>query len=148
MEPHEKYDAIIRSAMILAQARRNNWHEAAKLVNELADTYDGPGIQVLICGLADTIIIHQGGHTTADDIVVAPMWVGPDGATSDADGVSRPEILWAGRFLAARAALDEDTCAALVNSSDADYSRNVFGLLEVAATTLNEMGAPETGSPQ
>ena len=144
MEPQDKFDAILRSAVILAYARHGDWEKVGALVTELGEIHNGPGIQLLICGLADTIVIYQGGHSAPGEMI-APIWVDGDGNASDADGVQRAEILWAGRFIAARAAMDDDACAALVNSC-ADqpdrYAQNVLGLVEVAAYTLNEMGAP------
>jgi hypothetical protein len=143
ISPDEKYEAIIMSSVILAHARAGAWSEAGAGITALAERFDGAGIQIMITGLADTMIYHQGGHRS-DDVPVQPVWFDLDGAMDDADGVPRPEIVWAGRFIAARAALDEDACAALVNSCAHDpeaYSQNVFAVVEVAATTLNALDA-------
>jgi hypothetical protein len=143
MAPDEKFDAIIRSAIILAQARMGNWETAAHQVNDLGTAHGGAGIQILCMGLADTVVIQQGGFTNGEDEVVAPLWVDEDGNAGDADSVTRPEIRWAGRFLAARAAGDTDACKALWESASQDqFTANVFAMLEVAATTLNAVGAP------
>lgn len=144
ISPDEKAEAILRSAVILSHARAGRWLDAAADVNALAERFDGPGIQILIMGLADTMVSAQGGPTTGGH-ATRPVWVDPDGAIEDANDVGRPEVVWAGRFIAARAALDEDTCAALVNScvnDPAAYSRNVCAVLEVTANTLNMMGVP------
>lgn len=144
MQPHEKYDAILRCAVILRHARAGNWHAVGHDVNELAHLYDGRGIQLLIMGCADTMIAHQGGPLPAGQLV-APLWIDCHGTTTDASGVNRPEVVWAGQFIAAHAAQDTDTCAALVNSCADDpgrYADNVLAVIEVTAYTLNSMNAP------
>jgi hypothetical protein len=144
MSPEEKSEAIVRSAVILAHARAGRWQQAGSEVAALADRFDGSGIQIMIMSLADTMVHHQGGPPREDE-QVRPIWIDQDGRTDNADGVPRPEIVWAGRFIAARAALDEAACAALVNSCAGDpeaYSSNVYAVLEVTAETLNMMGVP------
>lgn len=57
-----------------------------------------------------------------------------DQRVTDADGVPRPEVAWAGRMLAARAAGDEDAWRALLTSvPDAEFGRHVGALLEMCA---------------
>ncbi len=143
MKPDDRFDALVRSALILAQARAGNWESAAREINDLAAVHRNAGIQLLCMGLADTVVIHQDGFTRDDEVAV-PLWVDEDGNASDADAVTRPEIRWAGRFLAARAAGDTDACKALweSNTGEDEFQANVCGLLEVAATTLNAIGAP------
>jgi hypothetical protein len=143
ISPDEKAEAILRSAVILAHARAGRWPQAGNDVKALAERFDGAGIQILIMSLADTLVAAQGGHTQG--VATRPVWVDPDGPIEDANDVDRPEIVWAGRFIAARAALDEDTCAALVNSCGNDpeaYSANIYAVLEVTADTLNMIGTP------
>jgi hypothetical protein len=151
MSPAEKYEAMQRSAVVLAHARAGNWIEAGNAVGELAERFDGPGIQILIVGLADTMVHAQGGDElppgiTDDMVVHRPVWIDQNGDTIDnATEVPRPDIRWAGQFIAARAAFDEDACAALVDSCADDpesYCNNVLAVLEVTATTLNMIGAP------
>lgn len=137
LTPLERIDAIAMSSRALIHARDDNWAEAGTNVQELADRFGGPGIQVLLIGLADTMLIHQGGWANADDLVL-PLWTDSDGNIADVEDV-RPEFRWAGRFIAARAADDEDACAALVNSitSDDEFTACVCAMLEVVATTIN-----------
>jgi hypothetical protein len=144
MSPDDRDEAVLRSAVILSHARAGRWRDAGRDVGALAQRFDGPGIQILIMGLAETMVAVQGGPTHAG-VPTRPIWVDDDGAIEDADQVGRPEIVWAGRFIAAHAAGDEDACAALVNSCAGDpeaYSDNVYAVLEVTADTLNMMGAP------
>jgi hypothetical protein len=135
----ERIDAIAMSSRALIFARADNWPAAGSQVQELAGRFEGPGIQVLLIGLADTMLIHQGGPPPGvTDAVVVPLWLDNVGNIADVDDV-RPEIRWAGRFIAARAADDEDACSALVNSiaSDEEFTSCVCAMLEVVATTLN-----------
>jgi hypothetical protein len=144
ISPEDKMEAILRSSVILSHARAGRWVDAGTDVSALAERFDGPGIQILIMALADTMVAAQGGHTQGG-IATRPIWVDETGQIDNADEVGRPEIVWAGRFIAARAAADEDACAALVNScvDDPDaYSRNIYAVLEVTADTLNMMGVP------
>jgi hypothetical protein len=146
----EKREAFERSAVILAHARAGNWIEAGNEVGELAERFNGPGIQILLVGLADTMVHAQGGDelpsgVTPDMVIHRPLWIDEYGDTIDnATEVARPDIRWAGQFIAARAALDEDACAALVNSCADDpetYCNNVLAVLEVTATTLNRIAS-------
>jgi hypothetical protein len=143
MGPDDRFDATIRSATILAQARAGNWGTAAHDINDLAAAHGPAGIQILCMGLADTLVIHQDGFARDNEVSV-PLWVDEDGNASEADAVARHEIRWAGRFVAARAAGDTDACRALWDSitGEDEFRANVCGLLEVAATTLNAIGAP------
>jgi hypothetical protein len=143
LTPIERDDAFVQSSSALVAARCGDWERAVRTVEALAEQYDGEGVQILLLGLADTLLIRLGAPPRPDQ-TVALMWVDPDrGPIFNADDVSRPEIRWAGRFIAARAAGDNDTCAALVNScaNEDEYSRSVFAVLETVATTLNAMTA-------
>ena len=143
----EQRDAAIRTgAKALAYARVKDWSRAGEAVQELHDNYEGgEGIQLFLLGLADTLLIHQGAKPQQDAMVL-PMWVDPSGDTTlFADDVP-PPLRWAGRFIAARAALDEPACAALYESiaNDEEFTDNVCALLDIVATSLNMIvGAPQ-----
>lgn len=144
MDDMDIAEAISLSAIALGHARRGNWDKAVGTMEYLNSRFpDGSGIQMLMQGCADTVAIHQG----AEPLKAAPlelMFVNEAGDHADADSVD-PDQRWAGRFIAARAAGDKDTCAALVDSceSDQQYAKRVGALLQVAAITLNMIEAPK-----
>lgn len=123
-------------------ARVGNWTQASAVVRELDDRYDGEGVKILLIELADTMILCRGGLPRPDQVMV-PVVEDTVGRSFDVNDV-RPEVRWAGRFVAARAAGDETTCAALVNSctTNDEFTLHVAALLQVAAATLNTVGAP------
>ena len=134
--------AVQLSAYALACARAGDWTTAGSTVKEIEERFHGPGIQVMLCGLADTLLIHHGG-IPGPDAVVIPQFVDTDGDVTDTDHTP-PEVRWAGRFIAAWGARDDDACEALVNSctDERQWTYNVAALLDVVATTLNMVGAP------
>lgn len=150
MESHQQVEAIVLSALALNHARRGDWEKVVEIVKKLdsEEFAGGAGIQLLMLSLADTVVIHQGGPPDPDDVFL-PVFADTAGNVSDVDEVRR-EIAWAGRFIAARAAGDYPSCAALVNSitDDEEWAQRVYGLLEVAATTLNMLDAPMPGAPR
>jgi hypothetical protein len=145
MNVEQRTAALEVAAKALVCARVDDWPQASDAVQELHDSYPGEGIQLLLLALSDTLLRHQGGTPPQPDAVVLPMWVDTaTGTTSLADDVP-PPIRWAGRFIAARAANDEDACAALFNSiaTDEEFTENVCAVLEIVAVSLNViMGEP------
>jgi hypothetical protein len=140
----DRFEVRMRSAVILNYARGDQWEKAGRGVMELAERFDGVGIQMMLMGMADTMIHHQGGYNRPGELVM-PMWIDEEGTQSTAEDVERADVRWAGQFCAARAAQDEATCAALVNSCAADserYTLNILAVVEVTALTLNAIGAP------
>ena len=137
MNLHHHTDAANLTATALCHARVGDWMQAGADVQAMHERYGGEGIQVFLLGLADEVLVHQGGPGVPGELVM-PVWVDPTGAVGNADDV-RPAVRWAGRFIAARAADDPAACASLVNScaSDAEFFKNICAMLEVAATTLN-----------
>jgi len=140
--PADFQQAVELSSRALACARAGDWVSAGQTVKEIENRFDGPGIQTLLCGLADTLLLHYGG-IPGPGAVVMPLFVDSDGETSDVDQTP-PEVRWAGRFIAAWGARDDEACAALCNSctDEREWTYNVAALLDVVATTLNMVGAP------
>jgi hypothetical protein len=148
MNREQRLAAVCLAAQALAFARVDDWSRAGDVVQELHDTYAGEGVQVMLIALADTLLMYQGGYKDPQrpDAVVLPMWIDTStGSTALADDVP-PPIRWAGRFIAARAALDEDACAALWNSvtTDEEFTENICATLEMVAVSLNVIkGVPQ-----
>lgn len=149
LTPEQRSEVEMLAAVALGWSRRSNWEKCGGIVGEISDRFGAEGMQILVLGLADTVIIQQFGTFPPPGTRVAPLWVGESGASADADNVS-PTLRWVGRFVAARAADDWETCCALVNScTDHEFTANVCMLLDVAGTTLNAIhGDPEGDTPE
>lgn len=144
MNASELDRALLLSAVALQHARDGDWDTAG---DTLADIYAecGPvGIWVLAIGLADTMVIHQGGADIGPDAIAMPSYVDLSGDPLDVDEVAPPER-WAGRFVAARAVRDQAACDALVATlaDDDEFRAAIAALLHITANTLNLIGAPE-----
>jgi hypothetical protein len=136
--------ATALAAKILYHARRNDWDQVTTTANQLHTDYGDLGTQILIMGLADTLIARQGGPVRNGQ-PVQPGWLPPGAGavTTNADDVP-PRIRWAGRFIAARSAGDHDTCRALLGAcaTDEEFQDCVLGLIDATATTLNYLLGP------
>jgi hypothetical protein len=142
--------ALELSTVALHSAQLENWARAATAVKALNDELGGEGIMFALAGWCDTLIVRQqeimGGQ---DGDIARPAWLN---ATTgevalDADDVP-PPVRWAGRLVAARAALDHDAWDALIASiPDAPMaaSEHVSALLNSVAMTLNGLSRMENG---
>lgn len=149
LTPEQRSEVEMLAAVALGWSRRSAWEKCGETVCEISDRFGAEGMQILVLGLADTMILQQFGKFPPPGARVAPLWVDEGGPSIDADNVS-PAFRWVGRFVAARAARDWETCCALVNScSDDEFTANVCMLLDVVATTINAIhGEPEGDTPE
>jgi hypothetical protein len=140
--PQPPPHAVALASLALANARLGEYDAADKVIDQLQDLFGGIGMQVLIIGLADTMLAAHGGATPSPDVLVAPVWIDCCGNIGGADDVP-PAIRWAGRFVAARAADDFDAAQALIQScaDDDEFSENLSALLHCVATTVNVIAA-------
>jgi len=116
----------------LAAAIREDWPQVASKLQDIAEF--GPrGLERAMLGFCDTAIARSGVRPGQPMRIRFRRGDG-DQRVTDADGVPRPEVAWAGRMLAARAAGDEDAWRALLTSvPDAEFGRHVGALLEMCA---------------
>lgn len=138
----QRADALALARAALTQARGHDWSAASSTVEALQDRYGPPGISFLIVALADAVLAHQGIERGGDALVL-PVWLdSTQQRCGSADDVP-PRVRWAGRFIAARAADDEATAVALLDSlvDDAEFSDRVSALMEITVDTLNELDA-------
>lgn len=144
----QKEEAVLHSAVILLLARYGQWPKVVQNFGALMDRFGLDGLGVLMYGIADTVVIYQEA-IPRDGGFLMPEWFDADtGQPETADQVSRPDVRWAGRFIAARGSRDQAACEALVRSckTSEEFGNNVVTLIEVAAGTLNALGAP--GGPR
>lgn len=130
--------AALRSAM-------REDHQAARVaVQAISDETGGPGVELAIHAWADTLIrAYRQATGTPDDAPVQPGWVnaGTGDIAGDADDVPA-EVRWAGRFIAARAAMDHPACYALLTALPDDRAAigaHVVALLNITALTLRTL---------
>ena len=142
--------AMELSTLALHSAQLNDWERSGAAVATLNDELGGEGIMFAIVAWCDTLIMRQQqvlGHKKGD--LARPAWLNAD--TGDlalnADDVP-PPVRWAGRLVAARAAMDHDVWQALVDSTPdtpGATTEHVSVLLTSIATTLNALSRIERG---
>lgn len=138
------------STVALHGAQLSDWERARAAVVTLNDELGGDGIMFAIVAWCDTLIVRQQQVTgQKEGDFVRPAWLNTD--TGDialnADDVP-PPIRWAGRLVAARAAMDHDAWDALVKSipdTPMATTEHVSALLTSVAMTLNSLSQIERG---
>lgn len=131
-------------ALIAAMLGRHD--DAHRLAAQLSERFGGAGLWLAMLLWTDTTLsaagITPGAH---DDEPIALRFLDVDTARyAEIDEVPAP-IVWAGRFLAARAADDPDTGQALalaLPDDPAAVSDTVLALLLACAGNLNALAAP------
>lgn len=133
------------STVALHGAQLNDWERAGAAVKALQDEFGGHGIMFALVAWCDTLIVRQQqvtGHKDGD--LARPAWL--NATTGDvafnADDVP-PPVRWAGRLIAARAAMDHDAWDALVvsipDTPPMAVTEHVSALLSSVAMTLNSL---------
>jgi hypothetical protein len=118
--------------------------QAASAVQAINDELGAPGVTLAIMAWCDTLVLYYRKATgTPDDAPVQPAWLNSRTrrVAADADEVP-PEVRWAGRLVAARAALDEpawDALLAALPDDEAAIGQHVVALLSMAALTLRAL---------
>lgn len=119
-----------RTMRLLCAAMDRNHEEVARLVSEIADTYDAQGMYVVCCALAQSVLtlaypdFKRGDGTLTGDLMAIERL---PNSTGD------PHALWAARFLAAYANGDMDTTDALFFGSMSDEEAHTGGVVALIA---------------
>ena len=129
------------AADALRSAMREDHTRAARAVQALSDELGGEGVMLAIHAWTDTLVdAYRQVTGTPDDAPVRPGWVNAQSGEIATDAGDVPvEVRWAGRFIAARAAMDLPSCHALLGAlpDDGDaIGRHVAALLNIAGLTL------------
>jgi hypothetical protein len=138
------------STVALHSAQLENWAHAGTAVKTLNDELGGEGVMFALTAWCDTLITRQREILgRQDDDIVRPAWLNATTGEVALDaGDVPPEIRWAGRLVAARAALDHDAWSALIASipdTPMAVSEHVSALLNGVAMTLNGLSRMENG---
>lgn len=105
----------------------------------LCEEFGGPGLQIAMVAFTDTLLaayIQIAGPPPADGRINLMFLNTDTGEVQGADEVPRPEIVFAGRFMAARAAKDGDTMNALFMAIPEDEIHTYVGAILEATVTI------------
>lgn len=122
----------------LHAAMRDDWPAATTAVQAINDRHGGRGLMAAILAWCDTAILKMTGSFTASGSVAVAFQAVETGEIGGADDVPA-EVRWAGRLIAARAADDEPTFNALIESVPSDpkaMGAHVARLLEMVAINI------------
>jgi hypothetical protein len=143
MEHHRKHVRLAQAAFSDALASR--WDSAVRHVRRLSDECGGEGVVVAMMAWCDTYVDHatdgQASHAAAAARVNV-AYVNTYSGRLDQQGspdVPGP-VQWAGRMLAARAAMDEAAWTAMMDELPPDghvVGQHVLALLRAVARTVN-----------
>ena len=135
------------AAQALQAAVREQWETATDAVQAIGDECGPEGVEYACRAWCDALIVRYQAATGLPYPAgepVRPVWQDAvTGTLKDADEVGT-RSRWAGRLLAARAALDYDAYKALIASVPPDpqvVGEHVGTLLTTVATTLRDLMA-------
>lgn len=135
----------LAAAALVAQMR-DAPKTAVETVQQLSDECGAEALTMALCAWIDTLA-HRTGLPFGKPIRLAFAGIEDGeavGEMTDADAVSRPEVVWAGRLATARIAGDTDTFNALLDALPGDdpgaVGRHVYAVLESCALTMTHFG--------
>lgn len=120
---------------------------AVKAVQRIGDECGPEGVELAMRGWIDTMAGRLGYQPGAQAVAIKFCGLDddgePDGSAVTADAVERREVVWAGRLMAARVALDQGAYIALLDALPDDPSevgRHVAAVLEMCSLTMQRFG--------
>jgi hypothetical protein len=132
----------------LEAALEEDWAGAGAAVQAISDERGWTGVTLALTAWSDTLVIFTRRSQGLPDepgpgVIVQPAWADDETGEviEDADAVNGYHR-WAGRLLAARAAMDHDSCEALLRSLPEDggeCGRHVTILLEMVALGMGHI---------
>lgn len=145
--PAGRQRAIELSTAALHGAQMDDGGRINLAMRSLNEELGGPGIMFALAGWCDTLALRQQAVTgSIGSDLVRPVWLDENGnVQTDPDDVPGP-VRWAGRLIAARAALDKDTWDALIAAiPDGSVTEYVSVVLISVARTLNTLAGMQRG---
>lgn len=136
---HRKPLRLASAALQAALAMK--WDAAQRALQRLSDECGPEGLYDALVALCDTVAEHAtGGGAPSQRVRISFM----DGDTGRLDEPGSPkvpaEVQWAGRLIAARAAMDEDRFRAVLDELPHDgaaVGRHVWSLVQLVAWQVN-----------
>lgn len=122
------------------------WKTAEKAVQRIGDECGPDGVELAMRGWIDTMAGRLGYRHGPQAVAITFRGLddgGPGGDAVSADAVERREVVWAGRLMAARVAMDQDTYVALLNALPHDpavVGAHVAAVLEMCSLTMRRFG--------
>jgi len=143
-DPHIPEHVTRLATDALNAAIRDDSRRAGLAIKAISDEAGGEGLAYAVTAWCDTLILHYRRVTgTPDNAPVRPGWHHADTGERTTDPGDVPaEARWAGRVIAARAALDHDAYRALLDSLPEDGAAvgdHVAMLLSVTGLTLRSL---------
>lgn len=136
---HSKPARLAAAALAAAQADKTN--TAAGYIKRISDECGGEGLEVALRTWCDATVDHA---TDGDRAAGRPNISFVNAKTGELDNAASdrvpPSIRWAGRLIAARAALDLDAYRALLDElpeDGAEIGTYFLAVVNVVATTIN-----------
>ncbi|MBA9003697.1 hypothetical protein [Thermomonospora cellulosilytica] len=136
--PKNQRRAMDLAGAALTAAREDEWKRAGRMLQRINDECGPDGMQRAMLAFCDTALTRS-EITPGGPVRIAFKALDGDGRITGADEVPRPEIVWAGRMLGARAADDRATWDALIDALPDDpreVGRHVGAVLEVVVMTI------------
>lgn len=124
-------------------------HETArKAVQRINDEIGPAALDLMMCAWSDwmaaALRLPRDGRPVELRFLGADANGDPATSITGADAVTRPEVVWAGRLIAARVAMDADTYGALIGALPEDdpsaVGRHIAAVLEICALTMRRFG--------
>ena len=132
---HSKPRRLARAALIAAIDQR--WNAAERAIQRVSDECGGAGLGEAILAWTDAMIHHA---TAGQQVPFAPGGMDfADPQTGQLNVELPAEVEWAGRLLAARAAMDQDRYRAVLAElpdDPAGIGLHVWRLIEVIGMTI------------
>lgn len=126
--------------VIVKFAAAQQWNKCALKIKELQDRFGVQALGILLVHCADVQLRYQGIARDPDN-TVQPVWIDPaTGEVLDADQVDDDAKVWAGRFVAARAANDKDSAQALLRTTETleQSAARISAVLSMTAHVVRE----------
>lgn len=147
----ENYSETEQHTLWLAKAAlvafMGDAHETAfKAVQRISDECGPDGVDLALLAWCDWMGAALGITNYSGPVMLqfgGMVEGGTIGQVTGADAVTRPEIVWAGRLIAARIAHDKDTYTALIETmprEPREVGRHVAAVLEVSALSMRTAG--------
>jgi hypothetical protein len=135
--------AIRLAVDALKAARSHDWDTATRAMQRIGDECGPEGVELAVRTMAEAVTARF-GHAPGRPVTIRLATSGNGLLGQPAGETTSPELIWAGRMLAARAADDADTWDALITALPNDprvMGRHVGQFLQMCAHTLNLLDA-------
>lgn len=139
----QQFEKPVRLASAaLRSAQASKWESAYRYVKRINDECGGEGLEVALRAWIDTYVDHATDGDTRRARIGRMGYINADSGRLDHDDSAElpARVRWAGRLVAARAALDEDAYVAALEDLPEEGTETgsfVAAVLEACAASIN-----------